>query len=68
MADLNDTLLAVRYAGIPHLPDTGDAGDRHVQQALEREMTGKRVAATRLDDNDGYGSVALLWPLSPRWR
>ncbi len=40
MADLNDTLLAVRYAGIPNLPDTGDAGDRHAQQALEREMTG----------------------------
>ena len=42
MADLNDTLLAVRYAGIPELPDTGDAGDRQVQQALEREMTGNR--------------------------
>jgi hypothetical protein len=42
MADLNDTLLAVRYAGISELPDTGDAGDRQVQQALEREMTGKR--------------------------
>lgn len=42
MADLNDTLLAVRYAGIPALPEIGDAGDRLVQQALELEMTGKR--------------------------
>lgn len=42
MADLNDTLLAVRYAGISELPDTGDAGDRQLQQALEREIAGKR--------------------------
>jgi hypothetical protein len=42
MADVNDPLLAVRYAGIPELPDTGDVGDRRVQRALEREMAGKR--------------------------
>jgi hypothetical protein len=42
MDDLNDALLALRYAGIRQLPEASDAGGRRVQQALEREMTSKR--------------------------
>jgi hypothetical protein len=41
MADLSEALLALRYAGIRQLPDAGDAGDRRLELALEREMASK---------------------------
>jgi hypothetical protein len=38
MADLSDALRELRYVGIDQLPDAGDAGDRRLGSALEREM------------------------------
>ena len=38
MAELHDPLLELRYVGIDPLPEAGDAGDRRLQRALDREM------------------------------
>lgn len=42
MSDSSELLLELRDIGIRQLPEPGDAGDRRVQEALDREMTGTR--------------------------
>lgn len=44
MSDVSDALLELRDVGISQLPEAGDAGDRRMRSALDREIADGRPA------------------------